>query len=311
MSTITLDNRTISITAHIRAPRELPGAAAGGADGIGLLEAGHSVDLSPGEAEEKYFTLFRESAEIPGQMPVTILLPDMCGELGKPDPERCGIRLLLARPDLYRPFLRAALRAGAYGCYELALPMVSHVAEISAFKEIMGEARAGLENEGVGCSLPATGVVVEVPSVIPAIKALMFESTFFIIGEKYLKHLMADQDISGGREQEAYYSQAFLLQSQAMAESLKGRKDGARISAPAVRDPVAVPVLIGLGFNHLVAPPEFIPAIKSNVESISFRDVWLIASKTTSYWDPRQAREYARERVARLKARPAAVKKDI
>ena len=304
MATKTMDDRKIIISAHVGPAEKLSEIAGSGADGIGLLEAVCPDNLSPGEAEDKYFALFRKAAEIPGQAPVTILLPDLGAEINRPDPERRGIRLFLSRPDMYRPFLRAVLRAGAFGGYELALPMVSQVAEISAFKEIMGEARAGLESEGIGCSLPPAGVVVEVPSVIPAIKAWMFESIFFLIGENYIKYLMADPAISGGREQEAYYSQAFMLQSMAMVESLKGRKGGARICAPAVRDPVAVPLLVGMGFNHLVAPPELIPGIKSNVESISFREVCLIASKTTSYWDPRQAREYARERLARLKARP-------
>ncbi|HBV99550.1 MAG: hypothetical protein JL50_13380 [Peptococcaceae bacterium BICA1-7] len=304
MTTKTLDDRKVFITAQVGPEEKLSKIAGSGADGIGLLEAECPHNLSPVEAEDQYFAFFREAAQTPGQVPVTLLLPDLGAEINGPVPKVRGIRHLLSSPGMYTPFLRAVLRAGTHGCYELALPMVSQVAEVLAFKEIMGEVRARLESEGIGCSTPSAGVVVEAPSVIPAIKTLMFESIFFLIGQNYVKYLMADQSISGEREQEAYFSQAFMLQSLAMVESLKGRKGGARISAPAVRDPVAVPILVGMGFNHLVAPPEMIPAIKGNVESISFREVCLIASKTTSYWDPHQAREYARERLARLKSLP-------
>jgi phosphoenolpyruvate-protein kinase (PTS system EI component) len=255
--------------------------------------------LSPAEAEEKYHALFRGAAELAGGMPVTVMLPDLGNKKDGPGAERGGIRHFLACPDMYRPFLRAVLRAAGAGSFELALPLVSQVAEVITFKEILGEARAGLEKEGLACPLPAVGMVVEVPSVIPALKSFMFECGFFMVGENYPRYLMADPAMSSGGTG-VYFSQAFLQQAQLLVEGLKRRKDGARIYGPALRDPVAVPILLGLGFNHMVAPPECLHQIKSIVESINFRDARLITSKAGSYWDPCRARNYAAERIARL-----------
>jgi len=146
------------------------------------------------------------------------------------------------------------------------------------------------------------GIVVEVPSVIPVINVFVYESAFFMVGKNYLKYLLADESIPGGESGfNMYYNQSFLMQCRSLVEGLRGRKGGVRISAPAVGDPVAIPVLVGLGFNEIIAPPELISGIRDNVKSVNYLDARMVVSKITSYWDPGQAREYARERISRLR----------
>lgn len=300
MPAITPDNQAVTITAHVRTPEELKQALLSGVDGIGLLETDFAADLFSEEAEEKYYTYFREAADQVGGKTVALLLPDLGRKKSGPEADQGGIRHFLANPQMYGPFLRAVLRASACGPLELALPMVSRVSEVIAFREIVGELRSGLEREGRACSLPVAGVVVETPSVIPAVKSFMFDAGFFMVGENYPKYLMADITINNNGT-EIYFSQAFLMQAQSLVDSLKRRKEGARIYGPALHDTVAVAVLLGLGFSQLVAPPGYINDVKSCVESINIRDARLIAAKTSSYWDPCQARDYAAERVTRLK----------
>lgn len=295
MTTVTADGYKIKVTAHI----ELPGQIARmkpHCGGIGLLEVGPLTNNVLPTPEENLLDILLEAGRAAGGRPVTVLISNVgAGGLD-------GIRLCLARPDLFRSQLRAILRAGAQGCFELALPVVGQVTEIIRFKDILGEVRAELEGEGLSCRPPEIGIMVEVPAVIPTIKTIAYESGFFIVGKNFLSFLMADDHIAHEKNNFVpFYSQAFLLQIESLIESLQGRKAGVRFSGPFVADPLAVPLLVGLGFDQIVAPLELIPGIKRMVGNVNYLDARLVAAKTASYWRPEQAREYVRERVSKLR----------
>lgn len=308
MEAITTDGHKVRITAHIESPGELDKLGDCGADGIGLLNtAGYAAGCSPGEREKKLESLFLEASGAVGGGTVTVPLFDPPESQIQTDPKAFppnlkGIRLFLERPEWYLPQLRALLRAGARGRFELALPMVGHVSEIVRFKEILGSVRSELDQAGDPHVPPSTGIFVHVPAVFPVIETILYESGFFIIDGDSLKYLMADQRIPRGEDDYLpFYHHAFLLQAQALTERLYSRKAGVRISGPMVKDPVAVPLLIGLNFDEIIAPAQLIPAVKEVIGSISHLSAKMVASKTTSYWQPEQAREYARERFPRPK----------
>jgi len=296
MTAVTADGYKVKVSAHIELPGQLTEVKPN-CGGIGLLEVGPLTDNILATSEDSLLDVLLEAGRAVGGRPVTVLISDVgaAGGLG-------GIRLCLARPDLYRSQLRAILRAGAEGCFELALPAVGQVAEILRFKDILSDLRADLESEGLPCRPPEIGIMVEVPAVIPTIKTIAYESGFFILGKNFLKFLMADDLIIEEKNNYTpFYSQAFLLQIESLIESLQGRKAGVRFSGPFVADPLAVPLLVGLGFDQIVAPLELIPGIKRMVGKVNYLDARLVAAKTASYWRPEQAREYVRERVSKLR----------
>jgi phosphotransferase system enzyme I (PtsI) len=312
MAALAKDGYKLRITALIDSPEQLAEVRKQGADGIGLFKAGPCNPGSlPPEQEEKNLELLLDAGRAAGGKTVTVLLSDPCGsylEKNRHAPEENfdrdlrGIRLCLEKPEAYRPQLRALFRAGAHGRYELALSMVGQVSEIIRFKEILEEIRAGLEEEGLPYCPPDIGIMVQVPAVIPTIETIIYESKFFIIDKDFLKYLMADCHLPRGEEDYlSFYNHAFLLQAHALSYSLLRRKAGARISVPMVRDPAAIPVLMGLSFNEIIAPPELVPKIKEIVESISYHDARMVAFKTMSYSNPEMAREYAWERLFKLR----------
>ncbi|MCL6558772.1 MAG: hypothetical protein K6U74_08190 [Firmicutes bacterium] len=305
----TTDGRKIKITAHIKLSQPLAENKAQGAFGIGLLELWPIAgDLPVREQEERYFDTLRELGETAGGEAVTILLPDLgleptrdiCHEK-TPSPGCHGIRAFLAGSEFYRPYLRAVLRAGTEGSFEMALPMVGHVSEITGFKETLHQLKSELEEEGRPCSPPPTGIMVEVPSVIPSLDIMLWETRFFLVGKRFLKFLMADDRLSNDEDDFfPFYHRAFLLQALALTENLRKRKGYARICAPIVKDPPAVPLLVGLGFGEIVAPPELIPGIVEIIESISYLNARMTLSKAIAFWHPEETRAYAEEALHKL-----------
>ncbi|MFZ5597437.1 MAG: putative PEP-binding protein [Bacillota bacterium] len=306
MDIVMADGCRATVSAFIDSPQGLGEITEYGVDRIGLLDPGFLVRaVSAQHQEEKVLEFLLSAAGACGGRPVTVLLPDMAGDAGARGGAASGlyrgIRPLLSDPGNFRPFLRAVLRAGAVSPFELALSMVSQPREMSLCREILSGIREELAAEGLPCVMPASGMVVEVPSVVPLAANFTFESGFFIVGSNFLRYLMADDRLSDGDEDLAlYYGQAFLAQIQMLVDNLKGRRDCVRISAPLVRDPSAVPLLLGLGIGEIIAPPELVPGIKQIAEMVKYRDARLIASKAVSYWIPQQAREYVLERINKL-----------
>lgn len=312
MTAVTADGHKIKITAHIESPQQLDLAGKHGADGIGFINAcPFGPGSSPSEQEEKNLDLFLEAGRAAGQKTVTVLLADP--DEGSPDggtgpPGDAGgqglrgLRRCLEQPEAYRPQLRALLRAGHQGRYELALPMVGDINEIVRFKGMLGEIKAQLEEEGTPHCSPAVGIMVQVPGVIPVMDKMVYESGFFIVDDYFLKYLLADQRLPRGEDDYlSFYHHAFLLQAQVVGESIMRREAGARICGPLVRDPAAIPVLIGLNFNEIIAPPQLIPGIKEIVGYVDRPAARLVAAKIMSYSSPERAREYAWERLMKFR----------
>src|SRR4029077_6764524 len=80
-----------------------------------------------------------------------------------------GLRLCLARPDLFKVQLRALARAAVRGNLKVMFPMVTVPAELEAARALFAEAVADLRAEGVGAMLPELGIMVEVPAAAMAI----------------------------------------------------------------------------------------------------------------------------------------------
>ena len=96
-----------------------------------------------------------------------------------------GIRLSLARPEIFKVQLRAIARAAALGDVKVMLPMVTVPGEIAAAAALLDAAVAELEAAGVACRRPDLGIMVEVPAV--AIEPSLFaEAAFFSIGSNDL-----------------------------------------------------------------------------------------------------------------------------
>ncbi len=179
-----------------------------------------------------------------------------------------GLRLGLARPEVLRTQLRAALRVAADHPVKVMFPMVSSLLELRAARSLLEEAHR--EVEDAGGRLPdrlEIGIMVEVPSAALAASAFAPEVDFFSIGTNDLSQyaLAAER----GNERVAALADALhpavlrLIRMTVEAAVPLGRAVG--ICGEIAADPSAVPILLGLGVRELSAAPPAVPRIKRAV----------------------------------------------
>jgi len=152
-------------------------------------------DGAPLPDEETQYRAYRRFLEWAGGKPVTIRTLDIGGDKpiagltpeGEANPflGLRGVRLTLAREEVFRTQLNALLRAAVHGNLKIMLPMVTVPNEIAQSAALLRACQAELSARGVPCAIPPLGIMVEVPAVAVA-PALFGAAQFFSIGSNDL-----------------------------------------------------------------------------------------------------------------------------
>jgi phosphotransferase system enzyme I (PtsI) len=193
---ITRDRHRVALLANIELPADVRAAAQAGADGIGLYRT-EFLFMNRPEApneEEQFRAYTKVIKSLPGK-PVTIRTLDL-GADKQVDGGRAGtaitinpalglraVRLCLHDTSLFRPQLRAILRASAFGKVRMMIPMLSGQEELFQVLDLIEETKSDLKRERIKFNpkIPLGGMI-EVPAA--AISADMFAHhlDFFSIG---------------------------------------------------------------------------------------------------------------------------------
>jgi len=153
------------------------------------------ADGKPLPGEDAQYRAYRRFLEWAEGRPVTIRTLDIGGDKPvrglTPEGERNpflglrGVRLTLARPDVFRTQLRALARAAAHGTLKVMVPMVTVPVELEATAAILDDCVAELRANGIACARPPLGIMVEVPAVAVC-PELFAGAAFFSIGSNDL-----------------------------------------------------------------------------------------------------------------------------
>jgi phosphotransferase system enzyme I (PtsI) len=165
-------------------------------DGIGLMRSEFLfADGRPLPDEEQQYRAYRRIVEWAAGRPVTIRTLDIGGDKPvaglTPEGERNpflglrGVRLTLARPEIFRVQLRALARAAVHGDLKIMIPMVTVPEEIDSSAQLLDQCVADLRREGTACRRPPLGIMVEVPAVAVC-PELFTAAAFFSIGSNDL-----------------------------------------------------------------------------------------------------------------------------
>ena len=191
---VTTDDRHIKLLANIELPEEATHALDQGAEGIGLYRTEYLFmnrnDL-PGEDEQ--YEAYAYVAEKFADQPVVIRTLDLGGDKFvsslklpremNPFMGWRAIRLCLERVDLFKPQLRAILRASAVGNVRIMFPMITTVQEVRRTKELIEDVKRELLAEGRNFNPDILiGVMIEIPSAAIIADILAREVAFFSIG---------------------------------------------------------------------------------------------------------------------------------
>jgi phosphocarrier protein FPr len=283
--TRTRDGHRVEVAANLGGLADARVALANGAEAVGVLRTEFLyLTRQAAPTEEEQVEALRQIASVLAPRPVIARTLDVGGDKGIPYlamPKEANpylgvraVRLSLQQRGLFGAQVRAILRAAAADDVRMLIPMVSLVEEIEAVRVALGRAHDELEREGLAHRWPiGLGVMVETPAAALIADALAARADFLSIGTNDLTQytLAAER----GNPDLAAYADALhpavlaLIQRVADASRRHGKWSG--VCGEIASDPVAAPVLVGLGVDELSMNPAAIPVIKAVVRGVDFR----------------------------------------
>lgn len=278
---ITRDGHRVTLRANLEFEEELDLLKTYGAEGIGLFRTEILVlmrrRLQVTEAEQ--YRIYRSIVERVESGGVTFRVLDLGGDKMLPLGHReqnpflgwRGVRVLMDKPDLLVPQLRAILRAAHHGESRLLIPMVTTVEEVVRFREMLTVACDTLEAEGVPHERDIKiGIMVEVPAVALLAEQFAPHVDFFSIGTNDLTQytLAVDRgnDLVGHLYDELHPAVLHLI-----ARTIEvGHRHGLQVSlcGELAGNPLATPILLGLGLDEFSLSPVYLPEVKQIIRRV-------------------------------------------
>lgn len=286
----TADGQPVDLRANIELPAEGRGLAERGAAGVGLFRTEYLFLASPSSPSEdvqtrSYAQLLRDAAP----HPVTFRTFDLGAEELPDRPTRTardrpavlnpalaprGLRFALESSDLLRTQLRAILRATAEvpeARVELLFPMVTSRRDLLRAVAIFEEERDQLAAAGLALPRIPIGAMIEVPAAVLMVDMLLPHVDFVAIGTNDLlqySFAVDRADPSSARLARACEPallraiQHVLLQAERVGKPV-------RVCGDAAADPIALPVLVGLGARQLSVPPPALALTAATVRRLT------------------------------------------
>jgi phosphotransferase system enzyme I (PtsI) len=291
---ITLDGRTIELSANVKTPEDSDLARAKGAKGIGLYRTEYfflTRDALPSEEEqvEQYAQIVRAVSPDP----VIFRALDIGGDkfasyLGPGKSELNpflgwrGIRFLLTRRDILRTQLRAFLRASAAGKVKIMFPMITGLEEVRATRALVEEVRRELAEEGRPFDPEVeVGIMIETPSAVAIADLLARETDFFSIGSNDLIQYTLAVDRTNARISYLYEpmhpSVLRLVHDTVEAGHAAGIWVG--MCGEIAGDPLYSVLLVGLGLDELSISAYMIPEVKRIIRGITYDEAKKLAHR--------------------------------
>jgi phosphocarrier protein FPr len=285
---VSLDGVHVDVLANVGSPQDARAAFAAGADGIGLVRTEFLFlgrDLAPDLAEQ-HETYAAISAAMAGRRVVFRTL-DVGGD--KPLPYLQvplednpflglrGIRLSLDRPELLGEQLRALCQTAGSSPVSVMFPMVATLQEFSAALDMVHEASAAVGSPYV----PRVGMMVEVPAAALRIEAFLPHLDFVSIGTNDLTQytLAAER----GNPAVAALTDALdpaVLQLIDRVSRAAGDTVDVAVCGEVAADPLAIPVLMGLGVRELSVSPRAVPGVKAAIRTLDLDACRDLASRS-------------------------------
>ncbi|MCG8588480.1 MAG: phosphoenolpyruvate--protein phosphotransferase [Proteobacteria bacterium] len=278
------DGRRIRLTANVGLLADLRLVEQHGAEGVGLfrtelLALAHRGFPSEEEQQQLYTKVCTDMAP----RTVTIRTLDLGGDKGIPnvgfpdeDNPQLGlrsIRLTLENQRAFRTQLRAILRASQSGNVRLLLPMISGIGELRDTRVLIDRVRNELVRDGVPfqADLPV-GLMIEVPSAALVAEALAAECDFFSIGTNDLTQYTLAVDRGNERVAHLYNPLHPAVLTLIDHSARAAQRAGIPISlcGEMATNPLAVPILLGLGIEELSGAPAAVPVVREIVRALDF-----------------------------------------
>ena len=291
---ITLDGVKISVEANIEDERSVEAVRRSGASGIGLfrteflLMGGHGSDMVYSNVAAKMVdcgeVCFR-TYDIGGDK----MVDGISENEENPVLGYRAVRLCMDRKDIFRPQLKAILKASAFGNVRIMFPMISGAGELDEVLALFEDVKAECRREGIVFDEHIkVGIMIEVPSAAITADILAKRVDFFSGGTNDLvQYALA---VDRGNEKIAHlYNRLHpavlrLLKMTADAADEAGIELG--ICGEMAGDEMVTPLLVGLGYRNLSMNISSMARVKRLIRNITIADAEALAKRAlnmTSY----------------------------
>ncbi|MEQ2562006.1 phosphoenolpyruvate--protein phosphotransferase [Ventrimonas sp. CLA-AP-H27] len=311
--TVTKDGVRIELVANIGKPEDLEKVLQYDGEGVGLFRTEFLfMDRTAMPTEEEQFEAYKTVAEGLKGKPVIIRTLDIGGDkeipymgLTKDENPFLGyraIRFCLDRKDdVYKPQLRALLRASAYGNIKIMVPMVTCIEELREAKALIEEIKKELDEQNIPYKKDIeVGIMVETAAASLMADVFAKEAAFFSIGTNDLTQYTMSVD--RGNDKVSYLYSTF---NPAVLRSIKriitcGREAGIMVGmcGEAASDPLMIPLLLAFGLNEFSMSASAILYSRKLITGYSTQELQAVADKAMSFATAAEVESYMREFMA-------------
>ncbi len=306
---VTRDGQRIEVVANVGSVADARLAAQNGAEGIGLLrtEFLYLARSTPPTESEQIDSLCQIGEAI-GDLPVIVRTLDVGGDKNLPylnTPVEANpflgvraLRLSLRNPDVFLTQLRAILRAGSDYPFKIMFPMVANVDEVQEARRYLEQAHQMLLQENLPHRWPIEfGIMVEIPSAAILSPLIASHVDFFSIGTNDLTQytLAAERGNPALSNLADAFHPAVLKLIKQVAEAAHQYGKWVGVCGELASDPLAAPVLVGLGVTELSSNAPEIPRLKEILRTIDMPEARQVAEQVLLAEGPVSARQVARE----------------
>ncbi len=310
----TADGVRIRLNANIEFPHETISCLQRGADGIGLYRTEFLFLASDEEpTEEDHYEAYSQVVQEMNGRPVVIRTLDLgADKMGKrPLAEQehnpflglRSIRLSLRNLDLFRPQLRAILRAAVHGDIRVMFPLITTIGELRQARMLLKVVAEDLKVAGVPyrSDIPV-GMMVEVPAAVMMLDHFVEEVDFISIGTNDLAQYTLAVDRSNEYVADLYQSSdpAVLRLIERCVQVAGEHNIPLAVCGEMSSNPGRALLLLGLGIQSLSVPPSSLPRIKKAIRSVTIQQCKEIATRVRKLEAARDVDMYLTDRLESL-----------
>ncbi|WP_284141124.1 MULTISPECIES: phosphoenolpyruvate--protein phosphotransferase [unclassified Virgibacillus] len=309
--TFTKDGEQVELVGNIGTPEDVAGVINNGGEGVGLYRTEFLyMGKSELPSEEEQFKAYKSVLEQMGDKPVVVRTLDVGGDkelsylsLPKELNPFLGfraIRFCLENEDVFRPQLRALLRASVYGNLKIMFPMIATLEEFRQAKAILLDEKENLLKEGIAVSDSIeVGIMVEIPATAVLAKQFAKEVDFFSIGTNDLIQYTMAADRMNERVSYLYqpYHPAILNLVNNVIEAAHSEGKWAGMCGEMAGDPLAIPLLLALGLDEFSMSATSILPARTQFRTLSKEKLASYKDKLLSMGTAEEVIEFIKEKT--------------
>ena len=311
-SSTTVDGVTVEIAANIGKPEDVDRVLAYDGEGIGLFRTEFLfMDRNEMPTEDEQFEAYKKVAVAMKGKPVIIRTLDIGGDkeipymgLKKDENPFLGyraIRFCLDRKDdIYRPQLKALLRASAFGNIKIMVPMVTCIEEYREATELVADIGKELDETGIAYNKEIqVGIMVETAAASLMADVFAKEVDFFSIGTNDLTQYTMSVD--RGNDKVSYLYSTF---NPAVLRSIRhiiecGRREGIMVGmcGEAASDPLMIPLLLAFGLNEFSMSASAILKARKYITGYSVEELKAVAEQAMGFVTAAETQQFMKNFV--------------